>query len=320
VTFSFPLALLALLAVPALIGLYVVHERHRRAAGARFSTLALLPNMLERVPGWRRHLPVAILLVALASMIVGVARPHATVTVTRKEATILLGLDVSRSMSATDVQPSRIQAARTAASAFMAEVPKQYKLGVIAIGSNATLALPPTIDRSLAAESLKTIRRSEGTALGDAVTLAAQVGQKQKTSSGEQIPTAVLIISDGANQGSRTTPQAAAARARALHIPVYTVLVGTPNGIVTRTLTGGYKEQIRVPADPETLQQIARSTGGEFFTAPTAERLQDVYKKLGTRLGHHRTTREVSDLFAGGSALLMLLGGGMSALWFRRVP
>jgi Ca-activated chloride channel homolog len=306
--------------VPALVGLYVLHERHRRASGARFATQALLPNMLERVPGWRRHLPVAVLLVALAAMIVGVARPHATVTVARKEATILLALDVSRSMNATDVKPSRIQAARSAATAFMAEVPKQYRLGIIAVGSNATLALPPTLDRGLAAEARKTMRRSEGTALGDAVALAARVGEKQRNSSGEQIPTAVLVISDGANQGSRTTPQTAAARARALHIPVYTVLLGTPNGIVTRTLTGGFKEQIRVPASPETLQLFAQTTGGEFFTAPSAERLRDVYKRLGTRLGHHRTTREISDVFAGGSALLMLLGGGMSALWFRRVP
>jgi Ca-activated chloride channel family protein len=261
-----------------------------------------------------------VLLVALAAMIVGVARPHATVTVARKEATILLALDVSRSMSATDVKPSRMAAARLAATAFLAKVPKQYRIGIIAVGSNATLALPPTLDRALAAESLKTMRRSEGTALGDALALAARVGEKQRNSSGEQIPTAVLVISDGANQGSRTTPQAAAARARALHIPVYTVLLGTPNGIVTRTLTGGFREQIRVPADPQTLQTIARSTGGEFFTAPSAERLQDVYKRLGTRLGHHRTSREVSDVFAGGSALLLLLGGGLSAVWFRRVP
>jgi len=320
VTFGFPMALLALVAVPALIGVYLLHERRRRAAGARFARLALLPNMVERVPGWRRHLPIAVLLVALAAMIVGVARPHATVTVSKREATVILALDVSRSMSATDVRPTRMQAARTTANAFLAEVPKAFRIGVIAIGSNATVALPPTTDRTLVAAAFRTMRRSEGTALGDAVALAAQVGQKQRTSSGEPIPTAVLVISDGANQGSRVSPQTAATRARALHIPIYAVLVGTPNGVVQRTLTGGYREQIRVPASPTTLQEIARASGGEFFTAPTAEQLRDVYKQLGTRLGHKRTSREVSDLFAGGSALLMLMGGAMSALWFRRVP
>ncbi len=319
-TFGFPMALLALVAVPALIGIYLLHERRRLAAGARFGRLALLPNMVERVPGWRRHLPIAVLLAALAAMIIGVARPHATVTVSKREATVILALDVSRSMSATDVRPTRMQAARTTANAFLAEVPKAFRIGVIAIGSNATVALPPTTDRTLVAASLRAMRRSEGTALGDAVALAVQVGQKQRTSSGEPIPTAVLVISDGANQGSRVSPQTAATRARALHIPIYAVLVGTPNGVVQRTLTGGYREQIRVPASPTTLQEIARSSGGEFFSAPTAEQLRDVYKQLGTRLGHKRTSREVSDLFAGGSALLMLAGGAMSALWFRRVP
>jgi Ca-activated chloride channel homolog len=319
-TFSSPFVLVALVAVPVLVGLYVLHEQRRRAAGARFAALGLLPNLVEHVPAWRRHLPVAILLTALAAMIVGVARPHATVTVKRKEAAIILALDVSRSMSATDVRPSRFAAARSSATEFVDEVPKEYRIGVIAVGSNATVALPPTTDRALAHASLNSLRRSEGTALGDAVAAAVDIGRKQRTSGGAAVPTAVLVISDGSNQGSRVTPQAAAARARTAHIPVYTVLVGTRDGVVDRTLTGGYREQIRVPASPETLRQIAQTTQGKFFTAPNAERLRQVYKELGTRLGHQRKSREVSDVFAGGSALLLLVGGAFSALWFRRLP
>ena len=319
-SFQSPLVLVALAAIPLLVGLYVLHEQRRRATGARFATLGLLPNLVERVPSWRRHLPIAVLLVALAAMIVGVARPHATVTVSRKEATVILALDISRSMNASDVKPTRLGAARTAASAFLAKVPKTFRVGVVAIGSSAVVALPPTVDRALARSSLATLRRSEGTALGDAVVVATQVGQKQRTASGDAIPTAVLVISDGADQGSRTTPQAAATRAKALHIPVYTVLVGTANGIVQRTLTGGFREQIRVPANPATLQAIARTSGGEFFSAPTSERLRDVYEQLGTRLGHHKQSREMTDLFAGGSAALMLVGGALSGLWFRRLP
>jgi len=320
VSFDSPLALVALVAVPVLVALYVLHERRRRAAGARFAALGLLPNLLEHVPGWRRHLPIALLLVALAAMIVGVARPHATVSVPRKDATVLLALDVSRSMSATDVRPSRIQAAKAAAAKFLTEVPKTFRVGIIAIGSNATVVLPPTTDRALATSALATLRRSEGTVLGDAVALSVDVGRRQRTSSGETIPTAVLVISDGSDQGSRLKPQAAATRARAAHIPVYTTLVGTQNGIVTRALTGGYQEQIRVPANPATLRTIAQSSGGEFFQAPTAEKLRDVYKQLGTRLGHHKESREISDAFAGGAALLLLAGGALSALWFRRLP
>jgi Ca-activated chloride channel family protein len=223
-------------------------------------------------------------------------------------------------MSATDVRPTRMQAAKSAAIRFLSEVPKTFRVGIVAIGSNATVVLPPTTDRTLARTALTTLRRSEGTVLGDAVALSVNVGRKQRTSSGETIPSAVLVISDGADQGSRTRPQVAAARAKAAHIPVYTTLVGTPNGIVQRTLTGGFREQIRVPASPTTLRAIAQGSGGEFFQAPTADRLRDVYKQLGTRLGRHKTEREVSDAFAGGAAVLLLVAGGLSALWFRRVP
>jgi Ca-activated chloride channel family protein len=319
-TFSSPFVLIALVAVPLLVGLYALHERRRQEAGARFAALGLLPNLVERVPAWRRHHPVAILLTALAAMIVGVARPHATVTVKRKEAAIILALDVSRSMSATDVRPSRFAAAKASALEILDEVPEEYRFGIIAVGSNAVVALPPTTDRALARASLGSLRRSEGTALGDAVAAAVDVARRQRTASGTVVPTAVLVISDGSNQGSRVTPQAAAARARTAHIPVYTVLVGTRDGIVERTLTGGYREQIRVPASPDTLRQIAQSTQARFFTAPNAERLREVYKELGTRLGHQRKDREISDFFAGGSALLLLVGGTFSALWFRRLP
>jgi len=319
-SFSSPFALFALIAVPLLVFLYVLHEQRRRAAGARFAALGLLPNLVERVPAWRRHLPIAILLAALTAMIFGVARPHATVTVKRKEAAIILALDVSRSMSATDVRPSRFAAARAAAVEFLDEVPNAYRVGVIAVGSNAVVALPPTVDRVLTRSALTSLRRSEGTALGDAVAAAVDLSRRQRTSSGTAIPTAVLLISDGANQGSRVTPQAAASRARTAHIPVYTVLVGTRDGVVERTLTGGYKEQIRVPASPDTLRQLAQTTQAEFFSAPSAERLRKVYKELGTRLGHQRKDREITDFFAGGSALLLLVGGGVSAIWFRRLP
>jgi Ca-activated chloride channel family protein len=152
------------------------------------------------------------------------------------------------------------------------------------------------------------------------VALALQLGQRQRTSDGQPIPTAVLVISDGADQGSRTRPQVAAARAKALHIPLYAAAIGTPNGIVTRTLTGGFREQIRVPASPATLRAMAQASGGKFFSAPTADSLREVYKQLRTRLGHHTQSREISDLFAGGSAALMLVGGALSALWFRRIP
>ena len=130
----------------------------------------------------------------------------------------------------------------------------------------------------------------------------------------------MLVISDGAQKSGRTTPTAAATQARSLHIPVYTVVIGTQDGVVNVPLAGGFDAQLRVPPDPETLRAVARMTGGQFFTAPDEERLRQIYERLGSRLGHRRESREITDLFAGGSAAFLLFGGALSALWFRRVP
>jgi Ca-activated chloride channel homolog len=320
VTFQSPLALLGLLVVPLLVAAYVRHERGRASYVARFANLALLPNLVDRAPGWRRHLPVAILLVALAAMVVGVARPHATVSVPREEATVILAIDVSRSMAAKDVTPSRLGGARAAANAFLRKVPEKFRVGVVSFASRAVVAVPPTADRSLVRAALAALRPGEGTALGDAIALSAQLGQRERRADGTRPPTAVLLISDGTRMGGRTTPQASSQRARSQRIPVYTVVLGTENGTVEQTLTGGFRQIVQVPPSPDTLRQVAQTTGGLFFTAKNDARLRDVYERLGSRIGHRRESREMTDVFAGGSAALLLAGGALSALWFRRVP
>ena len=319
-TFQSPLSLLGLLVVPLLVAAYVRHERGRGSYVARFANLALLPNLVDRAPGWRRHLPVAILLVALAAMVVGVARPHATVSVPREEATVVLAIDVSRSMAAKDVEPSRLGAARAAANAFLRKVPEKFRVGVVSFASRAVVAVPPTADRSLVRAALAALRPGEGTALGDGIALSAQLGQRERRADGTRPPTAVLLISDGTSMGGRTTPQASSQRARSLRIPVYTVVLGTQNGTVEQTLTGGFRQIVQVPPSPDTLRQVAQTTGGLFFTAKNDARLRDVYERLGSRIGHRRESREMTDVFAGGSAALLLAGGALSALWFRRVP
>jgi Ca-activated chloride channel homolog len=320
VTFEWPVALVGLVAVPALMALYFLRERRRTEFAARFTTPALLPNLVDSAPSWRRHLPLAVLLVALTAMVVGVARPHATVSVPREEATVILALDTSLSMRAKDVRPTRLAAARSAARAFLDKIPKKFRVGVVGFSGRAAIALPPTDDRLLARQALNSLRPGEGTALGDAVSLGVQLGRRQRAKDGTVPPTAILVISDGANMSGRTTPDAAAQQARSLHIPVYAIVVGTDNGVVTVSLTGGYRAQIRVPPSPETLRRLARATGGQFFTASNDAGLRQVYEKLGSRLGHRRQSREITDFFAGGSAALLLVGGAMSALWFRRVP
>jgi len=319
-SFQSPLALIGLVVVPVLVGLYVVRERRRQSYASRFTATALLPNLVDAAPGWRRHLPVALFLVALAAMIVGVARPHASMSVQREEATVLIAIDSSLSMSAQDVRPSRLAAAQSAAQAFVDGMPKKFRVGVIGFAGRAYVAVPPTQDRELVHNALRALKPGQGTALGDAVALGTRLARAERTSDGRIPPTAMLVISDGAQKSGRTTPDVAAAQAKSLHIPVYTVVVGTQDGVVNVPVAGGYQAQLRVPPSPDTLRAVASVTGGQFFTAPDATRLRQIYQKLGSRLGRRHVKREVSDLFAGGSAALMLLGGAVSALWFRRVP
>jgi Ca-activated chloride channel family protein len=228
-------------------------------------------------------------------------------------------MDVSRSMSATDVPPTRLQAAKTAALEFANKVPKKFRIGLVSFATRAQVALPPTADRDLLRASLGELHTGEGTSIGDAVALAASIPRGERAD-GVIPPTSMLLISDGARDGGRRAPLAAARQAKAQHVPVYTILLGTPNGVVQHRLPGGYNETIRVPPSAQTLQAIAKTSGGEFFAASNDKRLSDVYDALRSRLGHKRQSREITDGFAGGAALLLLAAGALSALWFRRVP
>jgi len=223
-------------------------------------------------------------------------------------------------MRADDVRPTRLRAAKKAARAFLEQLPEKFRVGVIGFSGRAYVALPPTEDRALARTALRSLKPGEGTSLGDAVALATQLGRRQRAADGAIPPTAILVISDGAQMSGRTAPGTAAARARSLRIPVYAIVLGTDDGVITVSLAGGFEAQIRVPPSPETLRLVTQITGGQLFRALNDTRLRQVYEKLGSRLGHRRQEREITDFFAGGSAALLLFGGVLSALWFRRVP
>jgi Ca-activated chloride channel family protein len=319
-SFQWPLALVGLVVVPLLLAAYVRRERRRTHFAARFTTPALLPNLVDAAPSWRRHLPLAVLLVALTAMVVGVARPHATLTVKREDATVILVIDTSLSMGAQDVRPSRLDAARNTARAFLEKLPAKYRVAIVGFSGRAYVALPPTQDRALAQSALRSLHTAEGTSLGDAVTLATQLARRQREADGTIPPSAILIISDGAQLSGRASPAAAALTARSAHIPIYSILVGTQDGVITVPLANGFQAQLRVPPSPDTLRTLAQVTGGHFFEAPRVAQLRVVYEHLGSRLGKRRESREVTNLFAGGSAALLLLGGALSTLWFRRVP
>lgn len=316
--FDWPLALVALAVLPVLVALYVDRDRRRVASQASFGNPDLLPNVVDRSPGRLRYLPPITLLVALVFLIVGVARPHATVNVKREEATIILAMDVSRSMKATDVQPTRLDAARVAAKTFLDQVPDKFQVGVVQFATRAAVGVAPTTDRDLVTTALDTLKPGEGTAIGDAVALSLRVGQPQ----GKNIqvpPRAVVLISDGAQDGGRIKPTDAAQQAKRQGVPVYTVLVGTPEGVVEEQLPGGLRRIIHVPPSPETLQQVASDSGGQFFTAPDSTQLSKVYEDLGSRLGTRSEDREITDVFGALAAGLLLVSGLTSAFLLRGV-
>ena len=320
-SFDWPVALLALLVVPLAVGAYVVVDRRRARAAARFARPALLPNVVARAPGRLRHVPPLILLLGVIALLTGFARPQATISVRREEATVMLALDVSRSMTATDVQPTRLAAAQNAARQFLDQVPDSFRVGVVTFATRAHVATPPTDDRDIARSALTEIRSGQGTALGEAVVLALQAARSRPGESSEGPPPAsILLISDGAQTQGEITPVQAARRARAAGVPVYTVVLGTPDGVVERPLAGGYRERVRVPPDPSALRQIAAASGGEFFAAADADRLSRVYEELGSRLGHREKKAEITVAFAGAGLLLFLVAGAFSTVALRRLP
>jgi Ca-activated chloride channel family protein len=321
VRFEWPLALAALAVVPVVLAAYLWFDRRRARDATAFASAALMPNVVARAPGWRRHLPTAAFLLALVALSLGFARPHADMSVPREEATVVLAMDVSRSMNAKDVFPTRLAAAQEAARRFLDDMPESFRVGVVTFATTARVAAPATADRDTVRQALEQIRPGEGTALSEAMVLALRVIRNAPTDEpGERPPASVLLISDGAQTQGEVPPRAAAQRARRAGVPVYTVALGTPEGIVEQPAIGGYTEQVRVPPDPATLRLVARTSGGEFFDAPSEERLRRVYDELGSRLGNQTKEAEVTVAFAGIGAAFLLVGGALSTLLFRRLP
>ena len=320
-SFQSPQALIGLLVIPVLVVVYVVAARRQRRAASRFTNPALVPNLVPSSPRWRRYVPFVLALLALTLLVVGIARPHVVRSVTRDEATIVLAIDTSRSMAATDVRPSRFDAAHAAAQEFLDAVPESYRAGIVSFSTAANTVLTPTTDREAAKLALGELRLGSGTAIGNAIARSVELAsadEKQRPTTGQRPPAAVLLLSDGAQTAGGLTPDDAVKEAQKLGIPVSTVALGTGDAAVQVPLPGGLKQRVVVAPDAEALRQIAKVTGGTFAEAPSAEKLKDVYRDLGTRLAKDPKRVEVTSAFAAGGAVLLLLGGALSTFWFRR--
>jgi Ca-activated chloride channel homolog len=358
--FLAPELLLGLLLIPIAIGFYLWAQRRRSKYAVRFTNLDLLANIAPRRPSWRRHLPPFLYLGAIAALLIGLARPTMVVAVPREDATVLLTMDVSGSMKATDVEPTRLDAARAAAQTFIDQLPEDVRVGIVAFASEPVTLVSPTTDRAQLAAALDSLRPRDGTAMGDALmevldiaegiqaegaeTPDASTGPSATAPAPTEAPTgsatpdasgtpvgpidqpsgqplvAAILLSDGANSVGETEPLDAADRAASLGVPVYTIALGTPSGSIQVRDPFGELVTVDVPPDKETLQEIADTTGAKAFDAPTAEDLAGVYANLESRIGYTEERQEVTFALVGAGLLLVLVGAGLSAVWFGRLP
>ncbi|GIF23161.1 Ca-activated chloride channel family protein [Actinoplanes tereljensis] len=312
-----PERLWLLAGVAALIVAYVIAQRRRSRYAVRFTNLKLLGRVAPKRPGWRRHLPASLFLGMLALLVVGFARPQAEVQVPRDRATVLVAVDVSGSMGATDVAPDRLAAAKSAAHEFVAGLPEQFNVGLVAFSGTASVLVPPVTDRAAVDAGIDRLAEGVagpggGTAIGEAIATSLESIRSLDAEAGEDIPPArVVVLSDGANTSGQD-PDLAAGLAAELGVPVDSISFGTAAGVVWGNTP--------VPVDGQTLQAVADATGGNYFEAGSADELRDAYADIGTSVGHRTETQDVSARFIGAGLVLALLAALASLFWFARLP
>lgn len=318
-SFASPLLLVCLLAVPlAVAGLLWLERRRERRAEA-WGARSLLPNIVTAPPLWRRWLPAGLLLVGLSLLLVGFARPRTGLTVERNAATLVVVVDISGSMAANDVVPSRLEGARRAVRRLLAQVPSSYRVAAVAFSDHAAVVAPPTRDRSVVLAALGRLRTGpQGTALTEAVLRGVRLAHALPPVHGKRPPAAVVVLSDGGANTGNVSQQQVVSAAQKDGVPVSAVVVGTPSGAVTQKLQGGYTERISVPVQTQLLTALARGTGGRVYFV--ADDLAPVVHGLRERSGQEHKTVEVTAAAAAGGLVFMLAGGLLSGLWFRRIP
>jgi Ca-activated chloride channel family protein len=317
-SFGQPLFLIALVLVPLALLAYLRHEVTRRAAAAAFAMPAVQASVAPRTPGWRRHAPLVAYALALTILILALAKPQTTVAVPIERASIMLATDYSGSMQATDVAPTRLQAARAAALRFLGQVPDGVRIGLVAFNGAASLIESPTTDRGAIRNAVSVLKPSGSTATGEALAVAIAALASQKDADGVRVPSAIILLSDGKSVRGRP-PQEVAQRAKDLKIPIYTVTLGTPNGTIQVRRPNGTVVTRPVPPDPVQSRAVAEISGGRAYTADTAKDLSDVYEALGSRIGYRDEKREITAAFCGGALALLAGGAVLSLLWFRRL-
>lgn len=341
--FIWPTALWALLVVPVLVGLYILVQRRRRRYALRYASLTLVRDALGKGPGLRRHIPAALFLLALTAMLIGLARPQSVVTLPSEEGTVILAIDVSGSMQAEDVKPNRMEAAKAAAITFVDKQSAAARIGVVSFSDNAAIVQAPTDDKEAVKAAISRLRPQRGTAIGrgiltsleaifensdldfpaapvqpapgQRVTPAPATPRATRVPEGYFAPATIVLLTDGENNVF-PPPLSVVQEAIDRGIRIYTIGLGSPEGTILR-IQG---RQIRTRLDEATLKQIAELTKAEYYLASNEAELQKVYENLTTTLVLRTEKTEVTFAFTALAALLSVIAGALSLLWFQRLP
>jgi len=314
-SFREPVLLLALPLFPLAVAAYVLTQRRRRRYAVRYPAVEILAGVAGR--SWGRHIPAALALLALAALLIAMGRPERTVAAPQRQGTVMMITDTSGSMDATDVSPSRLRAAQDAARALAKKLPEQFRLGLVSFNNVAEQLVAPTTDRTQVNAAIGGLKVHGSTAMGDGLELGLRSARTQiKDTEGRlrRLPAVLVLLSDGKSERG-AEPVDIADRAKKLKVPIYTIALGTQSGTLNR---GG--RAIPVPPDNVTLRDVAETTGGRFFAAPSAARLETIYENLGTRFSTRKEKQEVTAAFAGGALVLLLAGGILSLLRTGRIP
>jgi Ca-activated chloride channel family protein len=310
-----PWWLLALLPVAAVIGIYVWRQLHRRAFAVRFTNVDLLSSLVPKGIGWRKHIGATAFMLSLVVLAFGLTRPSVDTKEPLERATIMLAIDVSLSMQATDVSPTRIDAAKAAAEDFVRQLPVSFNVGLVSFAKTASVLVSPTKERGSIMQAIEGLTLQESTATGEAVfTSLDAIRTVPADGAAGPPPARIVLLSDGFRTAGRSLEDASAA-ASAANVPVSTIAFGTDQGVVR---IGNSPQQ--VPVDRRSLQKVAEVTKGYFYEAASKEELKRVYSDMGSSIGFRTKPREVTQWYLGFGLLLALCAGALSLLWGSRLP
>jgi Ca-activated chloride channel family protein len=320
-TFLSSWRLLFLAAPVLLLAAYLFAQRSRRQAAVRFTSVDLLASVAPRRPGWQRHVPAAALLVALLVFVLAFAQPSRIVRTPKQRATVMLTLDISGSMIATDVTPSRLDAAKQAARNFVQALPPGIQLGLVSFSTGASVLVAPTTDRATVLAAITGLQAGGGTATAAAINLALKaISAVPVASGGKRASGAIVLMSDGTptiGEGD-LSPQASVtnetAAAKAAAVKINTIAFGTPNGTVT--IQG---QLISVPSDPAAMAQIAAASGGHTFNAQSADQLKSVYNEITRAVGYDVQHRDITAWFIAIALVLALAAAAGALIWTQRL-